>query len=234
MKRSEQFSNISNALMKFQKEVKPIPKSADNPFFHSKYADLSTIMELIKIPLDNSGLLVIQSLSTEANIVTVLTTVIHTTGEWVETEVKLPSKELTPQGFGSAITYGRRYGLSALLFLATEEDDDGNASSKNDAVNSSKTPDTTKKTDTTYKPVNTTEKASVKQVEYIDKMLGFWKDGSMKEKILSMQKVSETKDILKCNASSVIKHLEMLIAKAKNVAQAEQKAETKEPPEGML
>lgn len=73
--------------------------------------------------------------------------------------------------------------------------------------------------DHTYRPVNTTDKCSEKQVEYIEKMLKFWLDGSMKKEILSMQKVADTKDILKCNASSVIKHLETLIAKAKTAEQ---------------
>lgn len=139
MKTSESISNISAALAKFQSEVKQPKKDANNPFFNKKYVPLEGVVSVITEPLAKNGLSYIQSTGTDEEHVIVTTLLMHTSGEFIESDpLKLPGhqvqkgggKDFNPQGIGSAITYGRRYSLTALLGIASEEDDDGNAGSQ--------------------------------------------------------------------------------------------------------
>lgn len=135
MQRSETIGSIAKALAKFQGEVKQPKKDANNPYFSSKYVPLEGVVSVITEPLANNGLSYIQSTATVDEQVIVKTLVMHESGEWIETdELKLPAyqvrkdgtKDFNPQGIGAAITYGRRYSLSAALGIASEDDDDGN------------------------------------------------------------------------------------------------------------
>lgn len=117
--------------MKVQKFLKPVPKSNEGQLGNRKYkyADLSSVMEYVRAPLAENGLAVSQACSNDPQGVCVVTTLRHESGEAIESPCFLPVVERTPQGYGSAITYARRYGLSAILGLVTEEDDDGAAAS---------------------------------------------------------------------------------------------------------
>lgn len=135
MKRSESIANLAAALAKFQQEVISPKNNANNPYFSSKYAPLHEVINVIREPLAKHGLSYIQSTSTSEQNVTVTTLLMHESGEYIESEpLSLPglqvlrggSKEFTPQGIGSAITYGRRYSLTAILGIASEDDTDGN------------------------------------------------------------------------------------------------------------
>jgi len=129
MKTSESIKAISVALVAFEAEVETIAKGAENPFFHSKYADLPSILEAIKNPLEKHGLAVVQgAISTEAGL-QVETRIIHDSGEWIETTTPIGVAKPDPQGYGSAITYGRRYSLQAALNLSADDDDGNKASS---------------------------------------------------------------------------------------------------------
>jgi hypothetical protein len=126
-KKSESIAELAKALMIFSKEVKPIPRNGTNPHFHSTFATLDDIVVGIAGPLEKSDLSYIQMPTGENQLVTVL---MHKSGEFMESTVKMVPKENTPQGQGSAITYMRRYSLSAMLGLSTGElDDDGNGAS---------------------------------------------------------------------------------------------------------
>jgi methionine aminopeptidase len=125
MKHSESIINIAKALQEFNKEITNIPQTAKNPFYNSSYAPLSSIIETIRPIANKHGLSILQDLG---DYNTISTMILHTSGEWICQEgMKMPLEKNTPQGAGSAITYGRRYSLSAMLNLATEEDDDGNS-----------------------------------------------------------------------------------------------------------
>lgn len=127
MNKSESIKAFAEALAKFQGEVKNPPKSADNPFFKSKYTPLDVMIDTAKPLLNKHGLSYIQSCSGDGQNITVTTLLMHSSGEWVETDpLTLKADKATAQGAGSAITYGRRYALSAALGLASDEDDDGN------------------------------------------------------------------------------------------------------------
>ncbi|NWL87589.1 ERF family protein [Paenibacillus sp. 79R4] len=139
MRTSESISNISAALSKFQSEVKQPKKDTNNPFFNSKYVPLEGVVSVITEPLAKHGLSYIQSTGTEDEQVTITTLLMHTSGEFIESDpLKLPGhqvkkngeKDFNPQGIGSAITYGRRYSLTALLGIASEDDDDGNSGTR--------------------------------------------------------------------------------------------------------
>ena len=125
MNHSESLKAIAPALVALQGEMVAVARTADNPFFHSKYADLAACMEALKAPCLKNGLAILQAPSAINNTIQVTTTVLHTSGEWVSADAAAVPKDLTPQNVGSAITYLRRYGLS-LVGLVTDDDNDGN------------------------------------------------------------------------------------------------------------
>lgn len=127
MNRSESIIELSKALSKFQGEVKNPKNTATNPFFKSKYAPLEEVLNTTRPILSKHGLSVIQSPSSEGEYVSITTILMHESGEWMEFQpLKLKTDKNTAQGAGSAITYARRYAISAILGIASEEDDDGN------------------------------------------------------------------------------------------------------------
>lgn len=127
MERSENINELATALSKAQGEIRPAIKDSNNPFFKSKYADLASVWEVCREPLAKNGLCVSQHPTAEGNTVTIETLVTHNSGQWMSSKLSMTSKEATPQGIGSAITYARRYALSSIVGIASEEDDDGNA-----------------------------------------------------------------------------------------------------------
>ncbi len=127
MTKSETITNIAKALVNFQKEVPAVKKGADNPFFKSKYADISSILEVIREPLAKNELSFAQFPSGDGGLTTIL---MHTSGEWIEETFLMRPVDTKPQTYGSMITYMRRYALGAVLGIATEIDDDGNEASK--------------------------------------------------------------------------------------------------------
>lgn len=133
MDRSESIENLAKAFVKFQAEVTNPANTADNPFFKSRYAPLNEVLNLVRPILTKYGLAVIQNPSTQGESVTVTTIIIHESGEWIKLDpLTLKADKNTAQGVGSAITYARRYALSAALGISSEDDDDGNIASGNE------------------------------------------------------------------------------------------------------
>lgn len=130
MKTSPITENIFRALNEVTKEITNPKNSKVNPYFKSKYAPLSEILELVRPLLAVNGLSITQELLSIDGKVGVSTLITHSSGEWVETEpFYLTMEKDTAQGAGSCITYARRYSLSAILGISSEDDDDGNAAS---------------------------------------------------------------------------------------------------------
>jgi hypothetical protein len=126
--KSEKIDLIIPALLKAQGELEHAKKDSSNPHFKSKYADLATVLDTCKPVLQANDLLVThQRESTEAGEF-LITTLWHKSGQFLNSRSKLMPTKADPQGFGSALTYARRYDLSALIGLASD-DDDGNAAS---------------------------------------------------------------------------------------------------------
>lgn len=120
---------FAEAFAALQAEIRPAVKDATNPAFRSKYADLAAVWEAIKEPLKNHGFSVIQSPDFEGESMWLKTIVLHESGESVEGRYPLRPTKQDPQGYGSALTYARRYSLSAMLGVVADIDDDGNEAS---------------------------------------------------------------------------------------------------------
>lgn len=124
MERSESIKAIAPAFAAFQKEVENPPLNAANPFFKSNYADLPSILKSNRPLLASHGLAVHQDVTAEG----IYTLLMHDSGEWILAgPLPLVVDKSSMQAEGSAITYGRRYALCAVLGIAGEgEDDDAN------------------------------------------------------------------------------------------------------------
>lgn len=123
-------------MTEFQKEVKQPFKDADNPFFKSKYVPLESVVEAITDIAPNHGISFTQwPLNDENGQVGVSTILMHTSGEYIEYDpVFMKAEKQTPQGYGALITYIKRYTLSAIFGITSDQDDDGNQSSQNKHV----------------------------------------------------------------------------------------------------
>lgn len=128
MNHSESLNELATALAKAQSKITGALKDSANPFFKSRYADLASCWDACRQPLSENGLAVMQPAESCEVGVTVITMLVHTSGQWLRTELRLAPKDFTPQSIGSCISYGRRYALTALIGIA-QVDDDGNAAS---------------------------------------------------------------------------------------------------------
>ena len=118
--------NLSQALVKFQSQLKPVNKDSENPFFKSHYADLSSILQSVMPLLSANGLALVQPMKVQDGHTILITKLIHESGETIESEMILPP-HADPQKYGSLISYYKRYQLQALLGVSTkDEDDDAN------------------------------------------------------------------------------------------------------------
>ncbi len=131
MEHSESLSELAGALAKAQAVMKPALKDSENPFFRSKYADLAAVAEACREALATNQLSVVQGTQKgeSADVIHLDTMLLHSSGQWVRSTLTMVPTKKDPQGVGSCITYARRYALSAICGIATEEDDDGNAAS---------------------------------------------------------------------------------------------------------
>lgn len=144
----QSFTKVAAALVKAQKEFGPALKSAINPAFQKggkggRYADLAACVDAVMGALNNNGIALIQRLNPSENGVIVETVFIHESGENINCgQLHVPASKHDAQGYGSALTYARRYSLMAACGIAPE-DDDGNAASKITTAPAIPTPDIT-------------------------------------------------------------------------------------------
>ena len=130
MKTSETTGELFKALAEFQKDVKQPKKDANNPFFKSKYVPLENVIEVIHEAGAKHGLaeLTYPATSEDGTQHGVGVIITHSSGEFVQfPPVLLKPAKNDPQGVGAALTYSRRYALSAAFGIASETDDDGNS-----------------------------------------------------------------------------------------------------------
>lgn len=124
--RSATITKLAAAVSKFQAVLEPVRKEASNPYFNKKYADLSAVWEAIRAPLAENELSILQEPQSVDGKISLTTTLLHSSGEYVRSTLTFPVTRQDPQGYGSAITYARRYALQSVTGIAPE-DDDGNA-----------------------------------------------------------------------------------------------------------
>lgn len=135
MKHSETLGKIATALVAAQGEIKAVAKDSINPHFKNRYASLDALTDYARPVLAKHGLALVQGAAVpethEGHLVGMVieTTLIHSSGEWISTAIPIPVDKPSAQGAGSGVSYGRRYGLAALLALTTDEDDDGETAS---------------------------------------------------------------------------------------------------------
>lgn len=119
---------IASALVKAQKEFGPALKTHTNPAFRSRYADLSACVEAVIDALNNNDIFLMQPTHECTDGVIVETIFIHSSGEQISSgKLHVPATKHDAQGYGSALTYARRYSLMAACGIAPEDDDGNNA-----------------------------------------------------------------------------------------------------------
>ena len=131
MNKSESIIELAKALSSFQSKMTAVKKDSINPFYKSKYVTLDTIWETIRKPLSKNGLSITQTMGIAMNEKSILETILcHTSGEWISGQQLVNPIKDDPQSLGSAISYARRYSLSAILGIVADEDDDANVATK--------------------------------------------------------------------------------------------------------
>lgn len=131
---SPDIGKLAEALAAAQGEIKNATKKTMNEFFGKKYAELADVLDAVRDPLSKNKLAVIQAPgrtieTARGKLIEITTILTHSSGQWIKTRFYIPTGgKDTPQTWGGAITYARRYCLAALLGVA-QEDDDANAAS---------------------------------------------------------------------------------------------------------
>lgn len=125
---SGEIGEIAAALAAAQAELSPAAKNAQNPHLKNRYADIAAVYEAIRETLPKHGLSVSQIIMPHESKARVRTLLMHKSGQWLASECLMPlDRNGGPQGMGSAITYARRYSLSAIVGVVSEDDDDAEA-----------------------------------------------------------------------------------------------------------
>lgn len=124
---SPDITQLAKAMLAVQKQLTPATKDATNPYTRSRYATLNAVMDACKAALLDNGIWLTQiTVPSEPGTIALLTKLTHAeTGQFQSAVTILPLPKLDCQGAGSAITYARRYALTAMLGMVTEDDDDG-------------------------------------------------------------------------------------------------------------
>jgi hypothetical protein len=124
MNTSESLTSFLPAFLEAQKQITFAIKDSVNPHLKSKYADLPSVIDAVKIALNSNGIVFMQSPGKTSDMhISLVTRLMHSSGEWIESELTMPIVKNDPQGFGSALTYGRRYSLAAITGLYQDDDD---------------------------------------------------------------------------------------------------------------
>jgi hypothetical protein len=127
MNKSDQINEIALALSKAQSQIKGVMEDSVNPHFKNKYASLQSVIDACRDQLATNGLAVTHLLTDLScytmDFVTIETVLMHSSGQWISSTFSVPVSKKDAQGFGSAITYARRYSLMAALNLAPTDDD---------------------------------------------------------------------------------------------------------------
>lgn len=129
MNQSEDIKDLVGALSKAQGQMKPAVFNKVNPHYKNRYADFTSCMDAVREPLCANGLSIMQYCDTMGDKLYLVTMLAHVSGQWIKSFFPLNPSKMDSQGIGSAMTYGKRYSLSAMLgIVSDDDDDDGQAS----------------------------------------------------------------------------------------------------------
>lgn len=121
--KSEQINELMAALAKAQGEMRPALKDSTNPHFRSRFADLASVWDACREPLSKHGLAIVQSVVNREGEQYLETTLGHSSGQWISSEMRLPIQKPGPQELGSCLSYCRRYSLAAIVGVYQDDDD---------------------------------------------------------------------------------------------------------------
>ena len=213
MRKSESIAELAKAMSKFQGEVKQPVKDGTNPHFRSSYVTLQGTVEAITKAAAPNGLSFMQFPINEDNKVGVYTLIMHSSGEWIESDpVYATPMKNDAQAVGSVITYAKRYSLSAAFGIASDLDDDGESAMIRPSQQNQQQPSSYQQ----QAPKNAGNGISEPQLKLIKTKLSIAGDRDnekMKEvyeNMLSNLGISagtNTKDLNKSQASKVIEYL---------------------------
>lgn len=210
MNKSDSIKELCIALNKFQMDVSNPKNTEANSFFKSKYAPLDVVINTVKPTLTKNGLSVFQSVSGDGESITVVTMLTHVSGEWIESDPLTLSNQdnkgvSLAQAAGISITYARRYQLSAMLGVSSEDDTDGN---NHYQQNSSKDKEENN-IPLDLQPSDTISEAQVKRLFAIAK-------GKTKEakEIMLKHGYTESKQIKKKDYNKIVEEIEKVGASA--------------------
>ncbi len=127
MNQSEDIKELITALAKAQGKMKPAVFNRVNPHFRNRYADFTSCMEACREPLSENGLSIMQYCEHLNEKLTLVTMLAHTSGQWIKSYFPLHPKTMDSQAIGSAMTYAKRYSLSGLIALVSDEEEDDDA-----------------------------------------------------------------------------------------------------------
>ena len=194
MNTSPDIDLVSAALVLAQQAMLPLIKDSANPFFKSKYADLQAVTEACYPALQANGICVLQSAeSLGAAGINIKTRLLHKSGQFIETDCAIPPAGQDPQKYGSAVTYGRRYGLQAAVGLAAIDDDGEGAMNRNAT-----------KQAPAAKPAAVVVKPTAKDEEMVDKIIEAFKQQTTLTELDAKMKKAE--------ATPYAKHPRVLLA----------------------
>lgn len=122
---------LAAALAKAQRQISHAVKDGANPHFKSSFSTMASVWDACREPLASNGLAVVQPpCASRVGVVTVVTMLMHESGEFIRSELSVSPKDTSPQTLGSLISYLKRYSLSAMVGVSSaDDDDDGNAAS---------------------------------------------------------------------------------------------------------
>jgi len=194
MNTSPDIDQISAALVLAQQAMLPLIKDSANPFFKSKYADLQAVTEACYPALQANGICVMQSAESMGLAgINIKTRLLHKSGQFIETDCAIPPAGQDPQKYGSAVTYGRRYGLQAAVGLAAIDDDGEGAMNRNSP-----------KQAPAAKPAPVVVKPTDKDEEMVDKIIEAFKQQTTLSELDAKMK--------KAGATPYAKHPRVLLA----------------------
>jgi len=131
MDASEQINELAGALAKAQGQFTPAKYDAQNPHLKNRYTTLAAVWDAIRKPLSENGLAVAQVVTTEPDGMYLLTRLMHSSGQYIQSVYPISAGDgrgvSAAQAVGSALTYARRYSLTALVGVVSDDDDDGNS-----------------------------------------------------------------------------------------------------------
>jgi hypothetical protein len=131
---SPEIGKLVEAFSKAQAVMEGAVEDSQNPFFKSKYADLSSVWKACRKPLTDNGLCIIQTTEVDSDGTYLITTLAHSSGQWIKGKLPIILTKSDPQSLGSAITYYRRYSLSAMCGVCPADDDAESAMSRNGGI----------------------------------------------------------------------------------------------------